>query len=55
MYNVTSIANPTKTKVLFDFWYTVHADILQEIHSKPDIEKEWQNECTRGQGIFHSI
>jgi len=36
MYNVTSIANPTKTKVLFDFWYTVHADILQEIHSKPD-------------------
>ena len=35
-YNVNSIANPTKRKAVFDFLYTVHADIflLQETHSK---------------------
>jgi len=55
-YNVNSIANPTKRKAVFDFLYTVYADIflLQETHSKPDIEKEWQNQWTRGQAIFHS-
>jgi len=27
---------------------------LQKTHNQPNIEKEWQNEWTRGQAIFHS-
>ena len=55
-YNVNGIADPTKSRAVFEFLGTVQGEVIviQETHGEVGTEHRWQKEWTKGQAFFHS-